>query len=120
MSGTRSNTAAAARFREFYYVRKSTITAEWNWAWETRLADCGSLRSDGHADRSRCHVATRGRPSDGDTMKARMETKTSVDSSVRVLFVAHPHLSDSVNHNIIQSEIEGGVHLRDLPPGSVL
>jgi hypothetical protein len=25
-----------------------------------------------------------------------------------------------VNHNIIQSEIEGGVHLRDLPPGSVL
>lgn len=36
------------------------------------------------------------------------------------LFVAHPHLADSVNRNIIQSEIEGGVHLRDLPPGSAL
>jgi hypothetical protein len=53
-------------------------------------------------------------------MKMRMQTKTSVDISGPVLFVAHPHLSDSVNHNIIHSEIEGGVHLRDLPPGSVL
>ena len=53
-------------------------------------------------------------------MKTRMETKTSVDISVPVLFVANPHLSDSVNHNIIQSEFEGGVHLRDLSPGSVL
>jgi hypothetical protein len=53
-------------------------------------------------------------------MKTRMETKTSADISAPILFVAHPHLSDSVNHNIIQSEIEGGVHLRDLPPGSVL
>ena len=36
------------------------------------------------------------------------------------MFAANPHLADTVNHNIIQSEIEGGVHLRDLPPGSVL
>ena len=35
-------------------------------------------------------------------------------------FVAHPNFSDEVNRNIIASEIEGGVHLRDLPPGSVL
>jgi len=36
------------------------------------------------------------------------------------LFAANPHFCDSVNRNIIRSEIEGGVHLRDLPPGSVL
>ena len=27
----------------------------------------------------------------------------------------HPHLGDQINHNIIQSEIEGGVYLKDLP-----
>jgi len=62
---------------------------------------------------------TRGRPSDGDRMKTRTQTKTSVDISLPVLFVAHPHLSDTVNRNIIQSEIEGGVHVRKLLPGSV-
>jgi len=34
--------------------------------------------------------------------------------------VPHPNLSDHVNHNIIQSEVEGGVYLRDLRPGAVL
>jgi hypothetical protein len=53
-------------------------------------------------------------------MKVTMDAKTPIDSADPVLFVAHPHFSDSVNRNIIQSEIEGGVHLRDLPPGSVL
>ena len=42
---------------------------------------------------------------------------TSEDS---VQLAAHPNLSDEVNRNIIQSEIEGGVHLRDLAPSSVL
>jgi hypothetical protein len=37
-----------------------------------------------------------------------------------VLFAAHPNLSDEINHNIIQSEIEGGVHLNDLPRGAAL
>jgi len=32
----------------------------------------------------------------------------------------HPNLSDRVNHNIVQSEIEGGVYLRDLPRESTL
>ena len=32
----------------------------------------------------------------------------------------HPNLSDHVNHNIVQSEIEGGVYLRDLPHESTL
>jgi len=36
------------------------------------------------------------------------------------LFQPHPNLSDTVNRRIIQSEIEGGVFLADLPPASVL
>ncbi len=32
----------------------------------------------------------------------------------------HPNLSDQVNHNIVQSEIEGGVYLCDLPQESTL
>ena len=36
------------------------------------------------------------------------------------LFVPHRNLSDEVNHNIVQSEIEGGVYLDDLPHGATL
>jgi len=36
------------------------------------------------------------------------------------IFRSHPNLSDEVNHNIVQSEIEGGVFLNDLPPATVL
>ncbi|HLN01433.1 MAG TPA: hypothetical protein VK335_19250 [Bryobacteraceae bacterium] len=32
----------------------------------------------------------------------------------------HPNLSDQVNNNIVQSEIEGGVYLCDLPRQSTL
>jgi len=32
----------------------------------------------------------------------------------------HPNLGDQVNRNIIRSEIEGGVHLHDLPRSAVL
>ncbi|HEX9110037.1 MAG TPA: hypothetical protein VF845_01055 [Terriglobales bacterium] len=32
----------------------------------------------------------------------------------------HPNLSDEVNRNIVQSEIEGGVSLEGLPPETVL
>ena len=38
----------------------------------------------------------------------------------RRLFRPHPNLSDEVNRNIVQSEIEGGVFLGDLPPSTVL
>ena len=38
----------------------------------------------------------------------------------RALFQPHANLSDAVNGNIVGSEIEGGVHLRDLTPGTVL
>jgi hypothetical protein len=36
------------------------------------------------------------------------------------LFRPHPNLSQEVNRNIVQSEIEGGVQLEDLQPGSRL
>ncbi len=35
-------------------------------------------------------------------------------------FLPHANLSDEVNHNIVQSEIDGGVLLSDLPPESIL
>ena len=35
-------------------------------------------------------------------------------------FRSDPNLSDEVNRNIVQSEIEGGVFLNDLPPATVL
>jgi len=36
------------------------------------------------------------------------------------LFTPHPNLSDEVNRHIVQSEIEGGVFLKGLPPATVL
>jgi hypothetical protein len=36
------------------------------------------------------------------------------------LYSPSPHFADAVNRNIVRSEIEGGIHLSDLPPGSVL
>jgi hypothetical protein len=36
------------------------------------------------------------------------------------MFMPHPNLSDEVNGNIVESEIEGGVSLGDLPPSTVL
>ena len=45
-------------------------------------------------------------------MSTQVETPT--------LFVQHPNFSDAINRNIIQSEIEGGVDLRHLSPGTVL
>jgi hypothetical protein len=35
-------------------------------------------------------------------------------------FRPHGNLSQEINHNIVQSEVEGGVRLEDLPPGSTL
>ena len=36
------------------------------------------------------------------------------------MFNPHPNLADEVNRGIVQSEIEGGVFLNDLPPSTVL
>jgi hypothetical protein len=45
---------------------------------------------------------------------------TDTDILLPDLFTPSPYLSDEINRNIIQSEIEGGVYLRDLPCGAVL
>ena len=47
-------------------------------------------------------------------------TDTKRTPPVPQLFVPHPGFSDEVNRNIIQMEIEGGVHLDDLGEGAVL
>jgi hypothetical protein len=49
-----------------------------------------------------------------------MDAQSATGISHPVLFDANPCFSDVVNGNIIRSEIEGGVYLRDLPPGSAL
>jgi hypothetical protein len=36
------------------------------------------------------------------------------------MFMPHPNLSDEINRNIVQSEIEGGVFLDKLPVGAVI
>jgi len=46
-------------------------------------------------------------------------TRVNVDLQTRI-FWPHVNLSDYVNRNIIQSEIEGGVFLGDLKPRTVL
>jgi hypothetical protein len=41
-------------------------------------------------------------------------------SNLGHMFSPHPNLADEVNRGIIQSEIEGGVFLHELPPSTVL
>jgi hypothetical protein len=36
------------------------------------------------------------------------------------LFQPHGNLDEAINSHIVQSEIEGGVHLRDVLPGTIL
>jgi hypothetical protein len=48
-----------------------------------------------------------------------VERPETLDSRTLPAF-PHPNLSDRVNHNIVQSEIEGGVYLWDLPHESTL
>src|ERR1700727_2632805 len=36
------------------------------------------------------------------------------------MFSPPPNLADNVNHAIVQSEVEGGVFLHDLPPSTIL
>jgi hypothetical protein len=43
-----------------------------------------------------------------------------INSLPNSMFTPHPNLSDEVNRNIVQSEIEGGVLLSALPPSTVL
>jgi len=41
-------------------------------------------------------------------------------AEIPALFAPSPYFDDSVNRNIVQSQIEGGIHLNHLPPGTVL
>jgi hypothetical protein len=50
--------------------------------------------------------------------KSGMDTQTT--SPIPNFFRPHPNLCNSVNRNIIQSEIEGGVHLDSLSEGATL
>jgi hypothetical protein len=45
---------------------------------------------------------------------------TGIELSRPAPWTAHPNFSGVVNRNIIQSEIEGGVHLREVAPQTVL
>lgn len=53
-------------------------------------------------------------------MRNQQPRLTTVDQEAANLFQPHPHLADEINGVIIQSEIEGGVYLRDLPDGAML
>lgn len=44
----------------------------------------------------------------------------NMDATTTQLFLPNDHLDDTVNGRIVQSEIEGGVHLHDVLPGTVL
>jgi hypothetical protein len=68
-------------------------------------ANWDALRDQSSA-RSRCRL-------NGIRVRLRLSTTPH-------LFRCHPNLSDRVNRNIVQSEIEGGVFLNDLPPATVL
>jgi hypothetical protein len=49
-------------------------------------------------------------------------TQTNAHAAVPVpsLFIPHPNLSDEINRNIVESEIEGGVYLEALLEGAIL
>src|SRR4051812_7402634 len=53
-------------------------------------------------------------------MQAKFRAMTTTTFEYPRLFEPHANLSDAVNGKIIQSEVEGGVHLGDLSPGTVL
>jgi len=59
-----------------------------------------------------CHKV---RPTDSINVVAGSEPRYSES-----MFTPHSNLSDEVNRNIVQSEIEGGVFLEGLPPDTVL
>ena len=55
-----------------------------------------------------------------DLYFARIEIVTDTVELIPAVFTPNAHLSDEINRNIIQSEIEGGVFLNNLPQGAVL
>jgi hypothetical protein len=43
-----------------------------------------------------------------------------MESDTRIFAIPHENLNRTVNRNIVRSEVEGGVYLRDLAPGSAI
>jgi hypothetical protein len=71
------------------------------------------------------YVVTEGQPryskseySSSDT--AHLGTESPDYRIAKLMFAPHSNLSNEVNRNIVQSEIEGGVFLEGLPPDTVL
>ena len=54
-----------------------------------------------------------------ETLSA-FDTNTNGHAELPSVFPPNPHLSDEINRNMIQSEIEGGVNLHRIAPGTVL
>jgi hypothetical protein len=55
------------------------------------------------------------------TQQERTTSTTGQNTAeIPALFSASPYFDDSVNRNIIRSQVEGGVHLGQLAPGTIL
>jgi len=50
----------------------------------------------------------------------RLSANITIEARAADLFVPHPNFAPAVNRNVVQSEVEGGVHLQDVPPDTVL
>ena len=55
-----------------------------------------------------------------DTGDLDHRTSQDPDPTISGLFQVNPHFSDAINRNVVESEVLGGVHLRDVPPDTVL
>src|SRR5690349_1111403 len=55
-----------------------------------------------------------------DTGDLDHRTSHEPDPTGSGLFQISQHFSDAINRNVVESEILGGVHLRDVPPDTVL
>ena len=49
-----------------------------------------------------------------------LSANVTIEALAADLFAPHPNFADDVNRNVAQSEVEGGVHLQDVPPDTVL
>ncbi len=49
-----------------------------------------------------------------------LQVDTAIERSAAALWTVHPNFSSTVNRNIIPSEIEGGVHLKEVAPHTLL
>jgi hypothetical protein len=65
-------------------------------------------------------VDTNGHPRSGRQVYTQFRSGGSKVHTTPHFFRCHPNLDDEVNHNIVESEIEGGAFLDDLPAPTTL